>query len=105
MEVFKSKNGIFYKVLEWAECPKHGRYVSRIAEWRSKNEFGLPWSCVCQACWDEAEANRLPSLRAFRARRSRAIRLGPKKLQRLSSFLPTMRRTYLSAYGTGVRSS
>lgn len=90
MEVFKSKNGIFYKVLEWAECPKHGRYVSRIAEWRSKNEFGLPWSCVCQACRDEAQANRMFSQVAipprFQGKTIESFQAGTEKAAEVKQF-------------------
>lgn len=90
MEVFKSKNGIFYKVLEWAECPKHGRYVSRIAEWRGKNEFGSPWSCVCQACRDEAEAKRMFSQAAipprFQGKTIESFQAGTEKAAEVKQF-------------------
>ena len=58
MEVFKSKNGEMYRVLERGNCQKHGPFLSKIEHWvgttkDGQNVFGLPHQGKCPCCMDD----------------------------------------------------
>lgn len=55
MEVFKSKNGELYRVIERGNCQKHGLYLAKIERWEGttkdgRNVFGLPHEGKCPCC-------------------------------------------------------
>lgn len=55
MEVFKSKNGELYRVLERGNCPKHGLYFAKVDQWvgttkDGQNVFGIPQEGKCPCC-------------------------------------------------------
>lgn len=58
MEVFKSKNGEMYRVLERGNCQKHGPFLAKIEHWvgttkDGQNVFGLPHEGKCPCCMDD----------------------------------------------------
>lgn len=55
MEVFKSKNGELYRVLERGNCQKHGLYFAKIDQWvgttkDGQNVFSIPLENKCPCC-------------------------------------------------------
>lgn len=60
MELFKSKNGQTYKVLEKTECPAHGVYPSRMQIRFGAGDYGAPFCAQdCPGCMAEREERKL----------------------------------------------
>ena len=60
MEVFKSRNGESYQVLDYATCPQHGKYISRARHWTGTfvdgfQAFESPVQWCCPRCAAESK--------------------------------------------------